>query len=60
MNEATVQTSKAQMNLSNLFDISRFDTGFMDDISLLLKPKTVAKRTFSQTAGAKAAPTAKK
>ena len=42
MEGAKEETSKAEVDLSNLFDIRRYDTGFMADIVTLLKPKSVA------------------
>lgn len=39
MERATADTTLAHKHISNLFDISRFDTSFMDDIACLVKPK---------------------
>ena len=43
MEKAKVETTQAQTDLSDLFDISRFDTNFMEDITCLLKPKPIKK-----------------
>ena len=43
MEVVEAQTEKAKRDLNDLFDISRFDTGFMDDIVCLLKPEPAKK-----------------
>ena len=50
---AKTSTEKAKKDLNDLFNISRFDINFMDDIACLLRPEPIKKMPVTPAANVK-------